>query len=910
MTSTPDDPPVPTQPIAATRIRPIALFARNCHALWVTTYGVDLSLVNEFLLAQLGDPPVNLTVLADATRLADALDRTRDVASLTAVNRRWLLRGMQRGAGAFHPKSYLAVTATRATLFVGSGNLNADGLGSGKELFTQFTTGTVHGDAAVRTWLQWARRLVADSVDMRLVERFEDLRSRLPDLPTDADSEGNDAVLLHNLDQALLPQLVERVQARDVDELLLTAPFYDPEAAAAALVDAFTPRHVQVWAAEDTNVNGQALLARLGALGAKVTLWRYSPDRFVHAKLIGVITGARGWLMSGSANLSRAALTLTPEVGGNVELAVLNDLSAAHVRSTYQPPDVSVESWPEAQFERLTFTVDPHQQPLPVRLLSAELTSQGDRLRVRTAHTTEPSWRLTDGEHYGPITPSADAPGYAECPWPNPGRLVWLCDEDGQALSNRIVVDDPPALAAALHAEGNSGDTARPPELHLSDMDTPLGRLLEGFHRHLIMDVSELNKHAMAATANEDETDPVAADELWERLQREQLVRDPRIGIYRGFRTPAATSGDFLLELLEMLRDRAPAGTEATHSPFRATVTYLNEIAQRWHAEHPDDGADPTEMKKRWSIATRVRVRARNVLRRWAQAQSEPQLVWVDPIAPVKNLQCAMALLGGLYDLRREDGQHPARPPTCPLTAEDLVDLSFRWMIAIVGSGQGDGWFAVVDEGTRAAASRFVDDDFAGMCAALTWQALVPGKNLRHRFIRWQPVVRRAEQHGLLAANPQSAEMLEEITGGAIGVEQIAERLQECRDFIDDDLWCERTAASLDLNRLVLDAPPSGAGSSFGSTVHVDGIGDPLIDPRTVRLIAAVRAYRRKPGVALRAIDKSWRLAVPRDDTATFMDGLHGDMLSSELPIDDDLVAMLSDEAGVLTAWFVHEAVA
>lgn len=912
MSGTPGDPPA-ADPAASGRIRPFTLFTRNCQALWATTYGLDLSLVNEFLLAQLGDPPVNLTVLADATRLADTLDRTRDAASLTAVNRRWLLRGVQRGSGAFHPKSYLAVTPTRATLLVGSGNLNADGLGAGKELFTQFATGSVHGDAAVRTWLQWARRLVTDSADLRLAERFEDLRDRLPDLPgaDDDQADRTGAVLLHNLDHALLPQLIDRVEAGRVDELLLTAPFYDPECAAAgALIDAFAPRHVQVWAAEDTKVDGRALLARLGSSGAKVTLWRYSPHRFVHAKLVGLIAGQRGWLMSGSANLSRAALTLTPDGGGNVELAVLNALSAARVRSTYQPPDTSVEPWPEAKSATLTFTIDPDPQRLPVRLLSAELASQGDRLRLRTAQTTEPSWLLTDGEHRAPITPSADTNGYADCPWPHPSRLVWLCGNDGPALSNRVVVDDPPALAAALRAEGHVGDTARPAELHLSDLDTPLGRLLEDFHRHLIMDVSELNERAAAASADENESDAGAADELWERLQHEQLVRDPRVGTYRGFRTSAATSGDFLLELLEILRDRAPADTKAGVSPFRATVTYLNEIAQRWHDERRDNDADAGEMKKHWSVATRVRVRARNVLRRWAQAQSEPQLAWIDPIAPVKNLQCAMALLGGLHDLRRDDHKSPDRPPACPLTAEDLADLTFRWIIAIVGSGQGDGWFTAVDEDIRRAASSFVDVDLAGLCAALTWQALGPGKDRRRRLIRWQPVVRRAEQHGLLAVNPHSVEVLEQITGAPITTEQIAERLHECRDFIDDDLWCERTAASLNLNKLVLDAPPSGVGTPFGATLHVDGVSDPLIDPRTVRLIAAVRAYRPKPGAVLRAIDKSWRLAVPHDDTATFMDGLHGDMQSSALPIDDDLIGMLSEEAGVLVAWFVDEGAA
>ena len=43
------------------------------------------------------------------------------------------------------------------------------------------------------------------------------------------------------------------------------------------------------------------------------------PDEFVHAKLIGAVAGNQGWLLSGSANLSRAALTRAVGDGGNVE---------------------------------------------------------------------------------------------------------------------------------------------------------------------------------------------------------------------------------------------------------------------------------------------------------------------------------------------------------------------------------------------------------------------------------------------------------------------------------------------------------------------------------------------------------------------------------------------------------------
>ena len=42
-------------------VQPVAeLFISTATALWATTYSIDLALFNEFLLARLGDPPLNV----------------------------------------------------------------------------------------------------------------------------------------------------------------------------------------------------------------------------------------------------------------------------------------------------------------------------------------------------------------------------------------------------------------------------------------------------------------------------------------------------------------------------------------------------------------------------------------------------------------------------------------------------------------------------------------------------------------------------------------------------------------------------------------------------------------------------------------------------------------------------------
>ena len=87
-------------------------------------------------------------------------------------------------------------------------------------------------------------------------------------------------------------------------------------------------------------MDGAALRNLLMKSRAKVSIFAYDPPRFVHAKLVAVIKGKRARLLSGSANLSRAALTssMSGETWANTEAGVLNDATASEVRDLFQPP--------------------------------------------------------------------------------------------------------------------------------------------------------------------------------------------------------------------------------------------------------------------------------------------------------------------------------------------------------------------------------------------------------------------------------------------------------------------------------------------------------------------------------------------------------------------------------------------
>ncbi|MFG2076088.1 hypothetical protein [Nonomuraea maritima] len=881
-----------TNPVApsAERSRPVdELFTGAASALWATTYSVDLSLFNEFLLPRLGEPPLNVVVLADHRRLAAGLERlpADAVGALAAVNRRWLLRGIRPGGQAFHPKTYLAVAGTRVTLLVGSGNLSMTGLDRGREVFTSFRSGTPIGDAAIASWRTWVRRVVGLVDDTVLAQRLLDLEARLATVPA-----GTPAVaspVLHNLDSSLAAQLktiLAEQAPSGIDELLLSAPYYDDDAEAVGrLLTDLRPRRVRIFLTSATSVNGDRLKDQLYVGGATADVLMYQPDEFVHAKLVGAIAGSQGWLLSGSANLSRAALTHTVGQGGNVEVAVLAKLTADEIRAVFMPPETTAVDVHFDQLESWSFQPEPEPEAPAVRLISAAV-QVGGRVEVASEPPAEPNWLLDDQAQRQPLT--LDATGKAVTAGPLAGRLVRLIDADGSILSNQVVVDDTSALSAALTGAARPGNDL-PDGLTTGDLDNPLGQVLAWLHHNLVMEVSDKATPASAGGLAADE----GSDDLWVRLEREQLGRDPRASRYGRMWSDTFDGSEPIIELLNALRARTPS--EATTG--RAGHSLLERLLdQPIHAEDRKPEAEDDPKPRRWPLAARVRVRARNLLRRWADAQTDPRLMWVEPLAPAGNFTMIAVALAELNLAAARTHDHVA------LTKDDLDDLWLRWLGVFAGGGTRAGWLDQVDHETRTNAQRRLPVWLPEAAAALSWLTIRPGLARRERIVQAQPLIIAALNHDLLDPTDVTARYLSAITGHAVTRTEIDQQLLDAATFIDDDLWCTRTAAELTLEGLTLEEPPGAA--AIQVRLGVQGITDPLLDPRLPRLLAATRQYRRCRGIAVHATDGSWRLSMIDGKRIAVLPGLGQQFIESSDLVSDHVLDQINTAVGVLADLF------
>lgn len=880
-------------------IQPVAeLFTGSCTALWAATYNMDLHLFNEFLLPRLGTPPLNVVVLADQDRLSKSLDRIppERVKTLSTVNRRWLLRGVRAGGAAFHPKTYLSVQGAGVTLLIGSGNLSAPGIDDGREVFTAFHAGTPEGDAAITTWRSWTHELVKTIDDTTLAERFRALEERLSTMPTTTPE--TPSPVLHNLDTAIADQLLARLHPEitgRADELLVTAPFFDADSQALGrLINDYRPQRIRLFLTGQTNVNGDKLRQRLESSGASIEVSFYQPEQFVHAKLVGVVAGSRAWLLSGSANLSRAALLHPASHHGNYEMAVLTEVDPASITQMFIPPETATINRPLAELASLSYKPDEEPTAPTVALLRAVALGDG-RLEVTTDPAPEESWLLSDLSDYYVLSPhyAADT---AVSEGPVSGRLVELVNAEGEVISNRIVVDDRAALAQALTSSQAGGDTEHPLELHAADSDHPLGSALTWLHRHLVMDVTERVSASPTGGVSSAEASEQADDALWERLEREQLARDSRTDTYsRMWRTHSMGGGDPMLELLEAFSERTPTATRglAAGSSILAEVIHLSFAAANTpEAEEQAEDQPP----RRWKPGTRIRVRARNALRRWAAAQTDARLIWVDPLAPAGNF----AMIATTFAHLRLD--IALQPDRVELTEDDLDDLWARWLVPFVGTGSGDGWLDRQPETAGEQVLQRLPDSLPEVVAALVWLAIKPTPDRRRRVIDLQSAIIAAANHGLLHPSEETARFLAFVTGTSLSREIIERDLREAQHFIDDDLWCERLAAELDLPSISI--KPSPGAAHIQVLLHVDGIGDPRADPRIPRLVLEAQRYRECEGVAVYASNRSWRLVMPRNKPAGFMAELGDADLSTLEPISNEQLESLVSSNGVLVDLF------
>lgn len=298
------------------------------------TYCAGLSFFEARILRPLQTEGIgSVTVLMDSSEYASSFS---DVVTGAGTHYELHPVRMPQIRGRFHPKIYVFIAGESITLLLGSGNLTPAGLHSNLEIFEhlQFDAEHTTNAPAFVGLASMLRRLsdfdshMPDRVRKELngIAAWIEMRVAAPSTPDTS------IQLLHNLDESLYAQIKRLIPSQSVTEIVGISPFYDDACAATlSLAHHYEDASVQLIMGTDTSaLNGR----KLGSLGARITVHQCSGltsedvQRRLHAKLLLFRGNGFEWTISGSANLTRAAILdcATDPAGGNCESVILRQV--------------------------------------------------------------------------------------------------------------------------------------------------------------------------------------------------------------------------------------------------------------------------------------------------------------------------------------------------------------------------------------------------------------------------------------------------------------------------------------------------------------------------------------------------------------------------------------------------------
>jgi hypothetical protein len=408
---------------------PIGLFdtaSEEAEEALFLTYTANLEFFERAVLARTRGLQARATMIADAAMVSSDPMAVRH-AGLQYLDARAVCPG-----GAFHPKLIVIAGAEAATLAVGSGNLTLAGWHANAELWT-----VLRGDAAsVPDTFAPAAALLRGlgASPVVLSPGAEDALERAAAMLDRGISTFSGPRLVSSLTEPI----IEQIPSGPVEELVVYAPFHDARLEALrALMERLRPAALTVCVAPDTTVSGPLLEAFVADAGGQLAWTKERPHH--HGKLIEWQIGDRRWALTGSPNLSAAALLRTVAEGGNCEVGLISGTDASLQPQGAPTPTRGIASLrgpepgrePAARALLLAATADGGGTVLH---LAAAL---GEPAALETFDQSEGAFRVMGGKDLAPgETSYTIAPGLA------PGTALQLVLKTSQMRTNRVYVTD------------------------------------------------------------------------------------------------------------------------------------------------------------------------------------------------------------------------------------------------------------------------------------------------------------------------------------------------------------------------------------------------------------------------------------------------------------------------------------
>ncbi|MGQ4358755.1 hypothetical protein [Streptomyces sp. SAS_272] len=428
---------------------------RNLEEALFLSFTADLGFFEEVALGVTQATGARVTVVGDVSMARN------DPRSVRRAGRSYLAGLAYAYGPAFHPKLFVLAGPEHATIALGSGNTTLAGWQANAELWTVLRVDGEQSPTAVPELSAWLRGLpewVRFSAGVpQALGRVAALLDRLHRDRTPAASQVR-------VVSSLRSPIIDQLPQGPVDELAVFAPFYDRRSMALRrLLERFRPsRFTLAYQPGLSDLDGPSVAALVKEYDGRVI--SDNDQRYRHGKLVEWVSEGQRWALTGSPNLSAAALLLSQGDGGNCELGIIAPITATLL------PDGSDE--PAARLH----TVPPLPRPIASSgplLLGALRVPDGLEISVArplpdTAHlelsqaaAPPEAWEriaeIPSGQATLTVTAPADAGSRV--------RLVVLDSDGVPSFGNIVFVVDPDRALRRMTPAQSQTPTTRPPDL-------------------------------------------------------------------------------------------------------------------------------------------------------------------------------------------------------------------------------------------------------------------------------------------------------------------------------------------------------------------------------------------------------------------------------------------------------------
>ena len=311
----------------------------------VLTHNIDFVFVQAVVISALhkcGSP--SLTIFADADCATQTYQHQARVLSSLGQRYRVVPVAMQTGFR-FHPKAILLSGPTSATLLVGSGNLTYGGWRENGEVWSRYDTDN-DGTEVLAAFHQYLREVLeicpdSETLTPEIEEAFD------PNTRRWAANMDEPGVLLGRCGQgqAMLGRIRAVVGDAGFDELHVCAPYFDDGAEALRrLATQFgSPPTTVLVQSHRTNLLSAAAQTLHSSFTLRTATYQHREggsgeervrEARLHAKFYAVRLADTVTVFFGSANCSRAALTV-PGSAGNAELMTHATMSSVEFKEAF-----------------------------------------------------------------------------------------------------------------------------------------------------------------------------------------------------------------------------------------------------------------------------------------------------------------------------------------------------------------------------------------------------------------------------------------------------------------------------------------------------------------------------------------------------------------------------------------------